>query len=86
MQIAKTDNFSKQYQKLSLKIQKKIDKQLGFLMQDIRHPSLRSKKMAGFENVWEGRIDRFYRFVFHIEGDIIIVSRVGPHDEGLGKK
>lgn len=86
MQIAKTDNFSKQYQKLSLKIQKKTDKQLNYLMKDIRHPSLRSKKIAGFEDVWEGRVDRFYRFAFHIEGDIIILLRVGPHEEGLGKK
>ena len=86
MKIAKTENFIKRYKKLPLNIQKKTDKQILLLSQNLRHPSLRSKKLEGFSDVWEGRVDRHYRFVFIIESDTIILLRVGVHDEGLGKK
>lgn len=86
MKIAKTEKFVKHYKKLPLYLQKKTDKQLAFLSQNLRHPSIRAKKEEGFENVWEGRVDRSYRFVFTVEADTIILLRVGPHDEGLGKK
>lgn len=86
MKIAKAENFTKRYKKLPKKIQKKTDKQLVLLSQDFRHPSIRAKKVGGISDVWEGRVDRSYRFTFTIQEDTIIVFRVGPHDEGLGKK
>lgn len=86
MKIAKTKRFAKRYQKLPKTIQKKADKQILLLSQNIRHPSLRAKKLEGYADVWEGRVDRSYRFIFTIEKDTIILMRVGPHDEGLGKK
>lgn len=86
MKIAKTDTFTKGYQKLPQTIQKKTDKQLVLLSKNIRHPSIRAKKVQGLSDIWEGRIDRSYRFTFIIQEDVIIVFRVGPHDEGLGKK
>lgn len=86
MKIAKTENFAKGYKKLPLNIQKKTDKQLTLLSQNLRHPSIRAKKLEGFVDVWEGRVDRHYRFAFVIDVDVITLLRVGPHDEGLGKK
>lgn len=86
MKIAKTKNFTKRYKKLPLNIQKKTDKQLLLLSQNLRHQSIRAKKIEGFPDVWEGRVDRAYRFAFTIETDTIIILRIGPHDEGLGKK
>lgn len=86
MKLAKTQNFTKKYLKLPKNIQRKTDKQLIFLSQNLHHPSVRAKKIAGFNDVWEGRVDRFYRFVFIIEKDTIILTRIGPHDEALGKK
>lgn len=86
MKIAKTKNFTKRYKKLPLHIQKKTDKQLLLLSQNLRHPSIQAKKIEGFSDVWEGRVDRFYRFAFTIEADTIILIRIGPHYEGLGKK
>lgn len=78
--------FIKTYGRLPLSIQRKVDKQIKLLLSDLRHPSIRVKKLEGFSDVWEGRVDRAYRFVFAIEADTIILLRVGPHDEGLGKK
>lgn len=86
MKIAKTESFVKGYQKLPKSIQNKADKQFILLCNNLRHPSIRAKKLEGYLDMWEGRINRSYRFIFQIENDIIILVRIGPHDEGLGKK
>jgi mRNA-degrading endonuclease RelE of RelBE toxin-antitoxin system len=80
------DKFIKAYDKLPLSIQRKVDKQIKFLLQDLRYPSIRAKKLEGFPDVWEGRVDRSYRFIFIIKNDVVTFIGVGPHDEGLGKK
>jgi mRNA-degrading endonuclease RelE of RelBE toxin-antitoxin system len=75
MKIRLTHGAIKQYRALPRSIQKKADKQFTYLLQDIRHPSLNTKKYQGFENLWQGRIDKSYRFYFHIvEPHYIIVS------------
>jgi len=85
-QLFYTKKFIKTYRKLSPPIRKKVDKQISLLTKNLRHPSIRTKKLQGYDDVWEGRVDRSYRFVFSIETNTIILLRVGPHDEGLGKK
>lgn len=86
MKILFSDNFVKRYKKSPKVIQRKIDKQLEFLAKDFGHPSLRVKKMSGFDNVWEARVSRGYRMRFSLLKDKILMITVGPHDEGLGKK
>ena len=77
--------FKKQHQRLPQSQQKKFAKQLAYLTADLRHPSLRSRKMAG-ANKFEARIDRHYRFTYIINLNEIWLLTIGPHDEGLGKK
>jgi mRNA-degrading endonuclease RelE of RelBE toxin-antitoxin system len=84
MNIVLTEKADKDYKKLPLKLQKKVDKQLLFLLNDYRHPSLRTQKMSN--HVYEGRVDYHYRFTFEIQEENIIIIAIGPHDEGLGKK
>ena len=75
MKIRLTDGAIKQYRGLTQSLQKKADKQFEFLLKDVRHPSLNIKKYKGYENLWQGRIDKGYRFYFHIvEPQYIIVS------------
>lgn len=78
-------SFVKTYKKFSPSLRRKVDKQIRFLLKDLRHPSIRAKKMQGLEDRWEGRVDRSYRLTFIIRNDIITLLTVGPHDEGLGK-
>lgn len=80
-----TPKFKKQYQKLPINIQKKFTKQLKFLEENYRHPSLQTKKMGGVEH-FEARINLQYRFTFGIAEKEIILKTIGPHDAGLGKK
>ena len=76
----------KSYQNLPSQIRKKADKQLARIVIDIRYPSLRVKKMRGYHDKFEARIDSHYRFAFSIQGNILYIHTLGPHDEGLGKK
>ena len=49
------------------------------------HPSLRVRKIEGYENIWEGHITVQYVFTFHVEeypntGEKIFVFRkIGTH-------
>ena len=80
MNIHLAESFKKDYQQLPASVQQLFDRKLSILVQNIRHPSLRIKKMKGFENRWEGSINMFYRFTFEIHGDYILLRRIGPHD------
>lgn len=85
MKIAKTERFTKLYQKLPQNIRRKVDKQITILAQDFFYPSLNTKRVAGGD-VWEARVDRHFRFTFSKTENIITLLTVGPHDEGLGKR
>lgn len=75
MKIRLTEGAGKQFHKLPISLQKKTRKQFEYLLEDFRHPSLNVKKYQGATNLWQGRIDKGYRFYFHIiEPDYIIIS------------
>ena len=74
------DSFKKDFQRLSIEIQKQTEKQLHFLVQNPRHPSLRVKKMEHPQNIWEARISKGYRLTFQIQAETLILRRVGNHD------
>lgn len=80
MKLVFTKSFKKDYQNLPSTIQKRIDKQLEFLLEDFRYPSLSAKKIKGREEIWEARVTKGYHFTFQIEGDYYLLRRVGPHD------
>ena len=80
MRLYLTDSSKRDYKRLPRTIQKILDKQLLILVQDIKHPSLRVKKMKGHEYIWEGSITKKFRFTFQIEGSVCIIRRVGTHD------
>lgn len=80
MLLTYTEPFKRSYEKLPKIIQKKADKILLLLGQDLMYPSIRAKKIQGAGDIWEGRIDRFHRFTFEINGDEIILRSIGSHD------
>ena len=47
MQLVRTDNFKRSYKNLPKFVQKKADRILRFLVADLRHPSIRAKKIQG---------------------------------------
>ena len=72
--------FVRQYRKLAPPIRTKVDRQLRNLSQNPRHPGLFARKMTGYSDVWEARIDEHYRVTFQIVDDVIVVRRVGTHE------
>lgn len=83
MQIRKTEPFERDFKKLPKPIRKKAIKSLRFLAENLRHPSIQSKKIKGAKNIWEARVNRFYRFTFQTKRDLIILRRIGPHNHTL---
>lgn len=73
-----TKKFLRSYNRLPQNIQKKVDKQVRFLLADMFYPSLRTKRMGGV-NRWEARVDRSYRFTFDKDKDTVIFRTVGSH-------
>ena len=80
MKLRPTERFAKDYGRLPQRLQDRVDKALGLLLENPGHPSLQIKKIKGHENRWEGRVTLQYRFVFSIEGDAYLLLRVGTHD------
>lgn len=85
MKVSFTDTAEKQYKKLPQNIQRKVDKQVSFLITNVNHPSLRIRKMNGIDRL-EARVDYSYRFTFKKKNKDIFILSIGPHDVGLGKK
>ena len=74
-----TSKFTKSYHSFSNNIQLKFDKQLGYLLKDIRHPSLHAKKYNEGEGVWQARVDKNVRFFFEINGDTYTLLNIKNH-------
>jgi mRNA-degrading endonuclease RelE of RelBE toxin-antitoxin system len=80
MRLRPTAQFTKDYERLPQRLQDRVDKALGLLLENPHHPPLQIKKITGREHRWEGRVTLQYRFVFSIEGDAHLLLRVGTHD------
>ena len=81
MIIFRSPRFNKDFFALPREIQKKVDKQLLFLISDVRHPSLRAKKYDETDGVWQARVDDHYRFYFQVNTDTYIILRVKAHSD-----
>ena len=80
MTLRPTERFAEDYARLPQRLQQRVDKALGLLLENPQHPSLQIKKIKGHEHRWEGRVTLHYRFIFSIEGDTYRLLRVGTHD------
>jgi len=88
MKVIRTESFKRDFRKLPEAIKRRTANSLRILMSNPHHPSLRVKKvrgeiLKGYDNIFEGRITRDYRFFFLIETDVYILLRCGRHEEYL---
>ncbi len=83
MKIVRTDSFKADFKELPLYVQEAFERKIALFMKNMRHPSLRVKKMKGRRKRWEASIDMFYRFTFEIHEDYYLLRRIGPHDRVL---
>jgi hypothetical protein len=81
--IELTERFVQQYIRLPQTIRRKVDKALGLLDVDFRHPGLRSHPVESVPLIFEAYVDRKYRMTFERRGDTFVMRNVDNHDECL---
>jgi mRNA-degrading endonuclease RelE of RelBE toxin-antitoxin system len=77
MDVIFTARFERPYQDAPAAIKRAFDKQLAFLLENLRHPSLHAKQYDAER--WQARNTRDWRFYFRIEGDTYILLDMMPH-------
>jgi hypothetical protein len=83
MPIEFTNRFVRQYNRLSVTIQNKVDKALRLLDNDFRHPGLRSHPVERAPGIFEAYVDDKYRMTFERQGVTFILRNVDNHDDCL---
>jgi mRNA-degrading endonuclease RelE of RelBE toxin-antitoxin system len=73
-----TEQVKKDYQALPPPVQKKFKKQVRFLGENPRHPSLQIHRIHG-TGYWEFYVDDSYRCVFRQEGNVYYLLAAGRH-------
>jgi len=81
MKIARTDRFKKAYNNLTNEDKRRAEKALRLLISNIRHPSLRVKRIRKTQGIWEARVSRKIRMTFEMQEDVILLRNIGQHDK-----
>ena len=69
----------KRYAELPSRLRAQVDKQLDLLCGNLRHPSIQAKRYGGTDDLWQGRVNRSYRFYFQINEEEYYVVSIIPH-------
>lgn len=86
MIVEYTKRFKRSYKKMDKDSQELIKEALKMLAENLKHPSLRVKKMQGYHNpyVWEASANMDIRITFEMEKpDKLILRNCGHHNETL---
>lgn len=79
MKISYTSKFKISFFDFPKQIRNKFYKQVGYLLKNLRHPSLKAKKYSEKQDIWQARVDRSTRFYFLIEDDQYILLNIKKH-------
>lgn len=79
MKVLFTKKALDDYNALPSEFQALTDKQLEFLLKDIRYPSLRAKKYDERQDIWQIRISRGHRLYFRIEDNTYVIITIRKH-------
>ncbi len=74
-------SFWRAYQNLDARSREAARRAYRLFMQNPGHPSLRFKKLGGYEEVWSVRINERYRAVGERRGDSMTWVWIGTHNE-----
>ena len=80
-----TKDFEKNLKRLSSNEQRSVANKLELMCQNPFYPSLRTKKLQGFDNVFEMSVNMDIRILWRYEnGVIILLLDIGHHKNILG--
>jgi mRNA-degrading endonuclease YafQ of YafQ-DinJ toxin-antitoxin module len=75
-----TRTFERLFKRLPKEIQDLAYEKLALFLEDPSHPSLRVKKMKGTAAIWEPSVTMNHRITFEVDGERVLLRRIGTHD------
>ena len=81
MRIDYTEHTLDHLKSAPVLVRKAFYKQIKFLGQNIRHPSLHAKKYDEATGLWQARITQSWRFYFVIKADEYIIVAIKNHSK-----
>lgn len=79
MTVRRTERFRRSYEAAPVRIKHAFEKQISYLAQDIRHPSLHAKKYDEAQDIWQARVNRDWRFYFQIKSGTYVLLDMMKH-------
>ena len=83
MNIYFSDLFLDSVKRLPIDVKKVLKKKLDLLADNPKHPSLRTKKIKGSEDIFEASINMDIRMTWEFYEDGILLRNIGKHDKTL---
>ena len=83
MVIEYSDSFHEGVRWLSPETKKQLKKKLELMVENPRHPSLRSKKIQGIDGIFEVSVNMDIRMTWQYTEDGILLRKIGEHDKTL---
>jgi len=75
-----TRTFERLFKRLPGKIQDQTYEKLALYLENPSHPSLRVKPVKGATGIWEMSISMSYRITFQVDGERVLLRRIGAQD------
>jgi addiction module RelE/StbE family toxin len=80
-QITYTKRFEKHFKSLNTQEKQQLRAKLQLLAENPMHPSLRTKRIQGTQDLFECSVNMDIRVIWYYEGDkLIFLLDVGHHD------
>ena len=81
LQITYTDRFKRHYKSLSDQEKRQFQAKLRLFAENPLHPSLRTKRIQGTEDLFEFSVNMDIRVIWFYEGDALVaLVDIGHHD------
>ncbi|MDI6706385.1 MAG: hypothetical protein QME73_09025 [Bacillota bacterium] len=83
MIFTRSDRFKENYAKLNDEMREKVKAKLKLMSKNPMHPSLRTKRVQGTQNIFEASVTMSIRMTWQYVENGILLRNVGKHDETL---
>jgi hypothetical protein len=74
-------SFWRAYASLDPRVREAARRAYRLFAESPEHPSLRFKRLGGYDDVWSVRINEKYRAVGERRGDVIVWVWIGSHND-----
>jgi len=83
MNIYYSELFAEKVRQLPVEVKRVLKKKLELMVENPRHPSLRTKKIQGQENIFEASVTMDIRITWKYTVDGILLRNIGEHDKTI---